>query len=67
MSAHGDSLPAKLARFWHEHPFEWLTLEDIAVKFSASPSSVKQAIRDARHMGARIQCKSVYFAEEPPK
>lgn len=61
-----NTLTRRIERFFAENPGEWLTMDDICAKFTASPDQVKTAIqRVRRHGRVNPQPVIVYRAEAP--
>ena len=71
MSKPGNAAAVRIARFFTENPNEWLTADDIALKFGVDREWIRHHMRKARALskGIRIERELVYFGVpvEPAK
>lgn len=62
MTNASKSLVRRVERFFRNNPDEFLTLDDMAVKFEASRESCQWAVRDLKKEGS-IESAHVYRAK----
>lgn len=64
MSSRDQSLTGRLEAFFKDNPGEWLTMDDMMTKFSATPRQLVDAAARLRDQGRiDIRAVTVYRAE----
>ena len=67
MTKWGESVSARLKRYFAENPGEWLTFDDICSKFQCTEWTATRALKELRAAGLAIERESVYFVKAKAK